>query len=83
MRFDGMQFRVAPTVVAWHGTDGAEFGRVVKPNTPGAVQRQCIGKGLRWTKPVKAQGRSRTNMVYGADGRIYLISNARCYTSRS
>lgn len=95
MIYKGYRFRHARSVVMIRIPDDPEpnyvkFGRVCKPGAKGAVEttytwREDCKLGKKgdkvWAKPVKLEGHSRTNMAYGADGRMYLAHDGWCYTA--
>lgn len=96
MRFKGISFRRAPSVVRipfesrtdTHDQDSAyvRFGRVVREGTPGAVVafygRNPAGERVPiYAKQVKPDGWSRTDMMYGADGKVYVMKDGACYTA--
>ena len=97
MKFKGFRFRVSKTVVTLAGytdqsgeavfnapTNGAyvRFGRVCKPTDVGAEATNWSRDGQPvFAKPIKVRGMSLTNMAYGADGKVYVALNGRCYSA--
>jgi len=92
---DGARYQRCQAVVAlWNVPNGLgpnyshyiTFGKLVKPGKP--VPANAVPTGRIWNHtgeaayavPIKAEGYSRTNLMYGADGRMYLCKNGSCYS---
>lgn len=98
MIFDGLKFRRTNKVVTlphalWEkkgDTRYVVFGRVAKdPNDPKAVATNWyrrIDTGTRVIVkaiPIKSDGHSRTNMMYGKDGYTYLFIKGQVYIRKT
>jgi hypothetical protein len=68
------------------------FGRTHKPITPFPQNKEWFKTTYKWNggnfegeavyaTPIENNGWSLTNMMYGADGRIYLMIDGAIYTS--
>jgi hypothetical protein len=89
MIFDGIKFRINRNIVMLQRSDGVNvrFGRIVPEGKP--VPPNAEATNYTWgvgypvlAVPIESQGYSRTNMMYGKDGRIYLGYDGRCYTAK-
>ena len=97
MIFKGRTYRLAPmvTVLSW-GDGFTLFGRVVPRGKPCPTNGVACGRNWKerdenrnwkdtgepvYAVPVLCIGHSRTNLSYGADGRMYLAVNGFVYTS--
>lgn len=94
MIFKGIKFRRDKTIVylGEHppGTDHvyyAIFGKILNPDKP--IPADAVRTDLFWklsnlpcyAKIIPYRGYSRTNMMYGSDGRTYLILDGKCYVA--
>lgn len=85
MRYKGFNFTKAPTVVTLSSKDNyVRFGRVSHSGAEGAEVTSWVhpqGGNPVWAVPVSVTGYSLTNMAFGADGKMYLAYDGRCYTA--
>lgn len=86
----GYRFRISHRVLPLpfdkkHGHT-VQFGRVCSQTDKGAVAthyRHPETREVLFAKPITMTGYSTANMAYGADGRVYLCFDARCYIARN
>ena len=87
MIYKGYHFRISKTVLPY-GDDEQNrvlFGKICKSSCKNAIKTRYVYTEIEdpvYVKPIPNDGYSRTNMMYGKDGRIYLAYDGRCYTAR-
>lgn len=60
-----------------------KFGKICSPDKAGAVRTNWTINGeVLFAKRIEDGGYSLTNMMYGKDGRIYLMHDGKIYTRR-
>jgi len=93
MKFDGHNFRVNHNIVMLRRRSEEcdsyiLFGRRVPEDSPLPADAKPSTRKWRdsgdpvMAVPIPLTGHSLTNMAYGADGRIYLAYDGRCYTAK-
>ena len=89
MKFKGFNFRKVRTVVQLPYDEGEstsyiKFGRISKESDKGAIltRYKFADSGLPvYAKPIPNNGYSLTNMMYGKDGRVYLMKDGQFFTA--
>lgn len=91
MIFDGMRWTRSRKVVSlpqdyWLGESKnyVTFGRVSFENAPGAVKTNWKDESWEpprdvWATPIPCDGHSLTNLMYGKDGKAYLMLDGLIY----
>jgi len=89
MKYKGYNFRRSTTVYmlpmelfGGETKNYVTFGRLCAKETLGAVPRELANGGFVYLLPIAIKGYSRTNMAYGADGRVYLAMDGFTYTAK-
>lgn len=95
MIVDGIKFRYAKNIVTLpaqdylgekYGFNYLRFGRVVPEGKNSLKAKQTMWRWPSnepvWAVPIESDGWSLTNMMYGKDGKIYLMRDGKCYTAK-